>query len=119
MYNFSPSPEQAEMVQKAERIMEEYVYPNEQYFVPHRGLPENILKPLQQKVKEAGLWAAHLPKKYGGMGSGFLSLGLLSEVIGRSPIAPYIFGPWLLMQEMVRYSYMLQQKHKEKSILNL
>ena len=60
--------------------------------VPHRGLPEEILKPLQQIVKEKGLWAGHLPKELGGMGMGFVSLGLLSEVIGQSPIGPYIFG---------------------------
>lgn len=92
MFDFSPTPEQQEMVEKATEFMERYVYPNEKYMVPHRGLPNEILKPLQRKVKELGLWAGHLPKEAGGMGMGFVSLGLLSEVIGRSPIAPYIFG---------------------------
>ncbi|MBM7648697.1 alkylation response protein AidB-like acyl-CoA dehydrogenase [Bacillus ectoiniformans] len=92
MFNFNPSEEQQKMVEKAEAFMEEHVYPNEKHMVPHRGLPEEILKPLQQKVKDMGLWAAHMAKDAGGTGMGFLSLGLLSEVIGRSPIAPYIFG---------------------------
>ncbi|HZG73395.1 MAG TPA: acyl-CoA dehydrogenase family protein, partial [Chondromyces sp.] len=92
MYNFSSTAEQQTMVEKATAFMKEYVYPNEKYMVPHRGLPEDILKPLQQKVKDMGLWAAHMPKEAGGTGMGFVSLGLLSEVIGRSPIAPYIFG---------------------------
>ncbi|WP_078428646.1 acyl-CoA dehydrogenase family protein [Alkalihalobacterium alkalinitrilicum] len=92
MYNFSPTPEQKEMIDKANAFMDEYVYPNEKHMVPHRGLPDDILKPLQQKVKDLGLWGAHLPKDVGGMGTGFLTLGLLSEVIGKSPIAPYIFG---------------------------
>jgi acyl-CoA dehydrogenase len=92
MFHFSPSAEQEEMVKKATAFMEEYVYPNEKHMVPHRGLPEEILKPLQQKVKDMGLWAAHLPKEAGGAGLGLVSLGLLSEVVGRSPIGPYIFG---------------------------
>ncbi|MEC2073235.1 acyl-CoA dehydrogenase family protein [Alkalihalophilus marmarensis] len=92
MFDFSPSVEQQEMIRKATTFMEEYVYPHEKYMVPHRGLPDEYLKPLQEKVKELGLWAGHLPKEYGGMGNGFVTLGLLSEVIGRSPIAPYIFG---------------------------
>ncbi|GEN36824.1 acyl-CoA dehydrogenase family protein [Aneurinibacillus danicus] len=92
MFNFSPSPEQQDMIEKATAFMEEYVYPNEKHMVPHRGLPEDILRPLQARVKEMGLWAGHMPKEVGGMGMGFVSLGLLSEIIGRSPIAPYIFG---------------------------
>jgi len=92
MFDFSPTKEQQEMIDKATAFMDEFVYPNEKYMVPHRGLPNDILKPLQQKIKDLGLWAGHLPKDVGGMGMGFVSLGLLSEIIGRSPIAPYIFG---------------------------
>ncbi|WP_077213430.1 acyl-CoA dehydrogenase family protein [Bacillus dakarensis] len=92
MLNFSESAEQKRMIELATEIMEEHVFPNEKYMVPHRGLPSEILKPLQQIVKEKGLWAGHLPKEVGGMGQGFVSLGLLSEVIGQSPIGPYVFG---------------------------
>ena len=92
MFNFVESTEQRRMVEKATEIMDKYVFPNEKYMIPHRGLPEEILKPLQQIVKDNGLWAGHLPKEVGGMGMGFVSLGLLSEVIGQSPIGPYVFG---------------------------
>ncbi|MFJ7726825.1 acyl-CoA dehydrogenase family protein [Neobacillus sp. NPDC097160] len=92
MFNFIENEEQQKMIDKANEIMEKYVFPNEKYMIPHRGLPAEILKPLQQIVKEKGLWAAHLPKEFGRMGNGFVSLGLLSEVIGQSPIGPYIFG---------------------------
>ncbi|MEI2400893.1 acyl-CoA dehydrogenase family protein [Paenibacillus phytohabitans] len=92
MLNFTESNEQKIMIAEATEIMEKYVYKNEKYMIPHRGLPQEILKPLQQIVKERGLWAAHLPKEFGGMGQGFVSLGLLSEVIGQSPIGPYVFG---------------------------
>ncbi|HHW37337.1 MAG TPA: acyl-CoA dehydrogenase [Bacillales bacterium] len=92
MFDFCPNEEQKLMLEKATEIMEKYVYPNEKYMVPHRGLPNEILKPLQEIVKKEGLWAGHLQKEVGGMGIGFLSLGLLSEVIARSPIGPYVFG---------------------------
>lgn len=92
MFHFTESEDQRRMLDEAMKIMEKYVFPNEKHMVPHRGLPHEILKPLQQIVKEKGLWAAHLPKEVGGMGQGFLSLGLLSEVIGQSPIGPYVFG---------------------------
>ncbi|WP_027416129.1 acyl-CoA dehydrogenase family protein [Aneurinibacillus terranovensis] len=115
MYDFGPTPEQQEMVEKATAFMEKYVYPNEKYVVPHRGLPDEILKPLQQKVKELGLWAGHLPKEAGGMGMGFVSLGLLSEIIGRSPIAPYIFGsmaPDAGNSEILWHAATAEQKEK-------
>ncbi|WP_458413200.1 acyl-CoA dehydrogenase family protein [Schinkia sp. CFF1] len=92
MFDFRPNEEQKVMLEKATEIMGKYVYPNEKYMVPHRGLPSEILKPLQEIVKKEGLWAGHLPKEVGGMGVGFLSLGLLSEVIAKSPIGPYVFG---------------------------
>lgn len=92
MFNFRESDEQKRLLTEANEIMEKYVFPNEKYMIPHRGLPNEILKPLQQLVKEKGLWAAHLPTKFGGMGCGFVTLGLLSELIGQSPIGPYIFG---------------------------
>jgi len=48
--------------------------------------------PFKQQVKERGLWAAHLPPAHGGCGMGQLRLALLHEVLGRSVLAPEIFG---------------------------
>lgn len=92
MYNFSPSEEQKELLERARKIMEEDVYPAEKHIIPGVGLPEHILRPLQQKVKEQNLWAAHLPKSAGGLGLGNVFLGLLNEILGTSPIGPRVFG---------------------------
>ena len=92
MYDFSPTKEQTELLEKAKRIIEEDVYPTEKYIIPTIGLPEDKLKPLQQKVKDQGLWAAHLPKAVGGLGLGNVFLGLLNEILGSSPIGPRVFG---------------------------
>jgi acyl-CoA dehydrogenase len=51
-----------------------------------------VLRPLQQKVKDQGLWAAHLRPDLGGQGYGQVKLALLNEIIGRSRWAPSVFG---------------------------
>jgi acyl-CoA dehydrogenase len=51
-----------------------------------------VVRPLQQQVKEQGLWAAHLAPELGGMGMGQVGLALLNEILGRSMWAPMVFG---------------------------
>jgi acyl-CoA dehydrogenase len=92
VYDFSPTPVQAHVIARVRTLMDELVYPNEAKSQPHRGLPRDLLKQLQARVKEEGLWAAHLPKQAGGLGMGNVTLGLINEQLGRSPIAPRIFG---------------------------
>jgi acyl-CoA dehydrogenase len=51
-----------------------------------------VVRPLQQQVKDRGLWAAHLGPELGGQGYGQLKLALLNEILGRSFWAPSVFG---------------------------
>src|SRR3954468_19231630 len=51
-----------------------------------------LVKALQDRIKEQGLWAIFLDKDLGGPGYGQLKLGLLNEVIGRYAGAPNMFG---------------------------
>ncbi len=51
-----------------------------------------LIPPLQQIVKERGLWATHLGPHLGGPGYGQLKLALLNEILGRSECAPIVFG---------------------------
>ncbi len=53
---------------------------------------ESELAQLRQKVKQMGLWAPHVPAAIGGSGQGLIHLALLSEALGQSPIAHYVFG---------------------------
>src|SRR5207244_3688846 len=55
------------------------------------GLRE-AMAPLQQQVKDRGLWAADLAPELGGQGMGQVRLGLIHEILGTSPIAPLAFG---------------------------
>ena len=51
-----------------------------------------ILRPLQQQVREQGLWACHLGPELGGQGYGQVKLASLNEILGRSHWAPTVFG---------------------------
>ena len=53
---------------------------------------QRAIAPLQEQVKERGLWAAHLPPELGGQGFGQVRLGLMHEILGSSPFAPAVFG---------------------------
>jgi alkylation response protein AidB-like acyl-CoA dehydrogenase len=72
--------------------MEEHVYPNERELTAEDAAADALIADLQQKAKDAGLWAPHLPPEGGGSGAGFLEYAELNEEIGRSFIAQLIFG---------------------------
>jgi acyl-CoA dehydrogenase len=52
----------------------------------------SAIRPLQTKVKEAGLWAAHLSPELGGQGFGQVKLGLMHEILGATDLGPHAFG---------------------------
>jgi len=52
----------------------------------------SAIEPLRVQVKRQGLWAAHLDPELGGQGFGQVKLGLMHEILGTSPIAPFAFG---------------------------
>ena len=47
---------------------------------------------VQEKVKQAGLWAPHLPTEYGGMGLDFLAHAYMNEVLAYAIGASRLFG---------------------------
>jgi acyl-CoA dehydrogenase len=53
---------------------------------------QRLIPPLQEQVRERGLWATHLGPELGGPGFGQLKLALLNEILGRSHSAPIVFG---------------------------
>ena len=90
--DFSISPEMEELRGRVKAFMDEHVYPNEGMVVEHEGLPVELERELQAKVKALGLWAPNLPRELGGMGIGVVGQALLNQIIGRSVIAPRLFG---------------------------
>jgi len=51
-----------------------------------------LVRPVQQEVKDMGLWACHLGPDLGGLGFGQLKLALLNEILGQSRFASVVFG---------------------------
>ncbi|MBW2316462.1 MAG: acyl-CoA dehydrogenase family protein [Deltaproteobacteria bacterium] len=47
---------------------------------------------IQEKVKQAGLWAPHLPEEYGGCGLSFLEHAYMNEVLAYAIGAAALFG---------------------------
>jgi acyl-CoA dehydrogenase len=92
-WDFSTEPEFQEQLDWMSEFVREEVWPIESVFdeLGQDGFVRAIA-PLQQQVKERGLWAAHLPPDLGGQGFGQVKLGLMHEILGSSPFAPSAFG---------------------------
>lgn len=58
----------------------------------HDPLFTKLVRPLQKRVRERGLWACHLGPQLGGKGYGQLKLALMNELFGRSRFGPIVFG---------------------------
>ncbi|MEE8508435.1 MAG: acyl-CoA dehydrogenase family protein [Myxococcota bacterium] len=73
-------------------IVANHIIPNEHFLrQPGKKRGETWVR-LVQMVKEAGLWAPHLPEEYGGMGIGFLKHAYMNEILAWSPFSSPIFG---------------------------
>ena len=92
MIDFSVPPELEAVCRRTTAFMEEFVYPNERRLVEDEGLPVELERDLQRRVKELGLWAPNLPREWGGMGIGYIGQALMNEIIGRAVFAPRLFG---------------------------
>ena len=53
---------------------------------------KRLVRPLQAKVRERGLWACHLGPELGGQGYGQVKLALMNELFGRARFGPIVFG---------------------------
>jgi acyl-CoA dehydrogenase len=90
-WDFETEPEYAAKLAWARSFVDNEIIPMETLTVDDATLVK-LVAPLQQEVKRQGLWAAHLPPELGGMGYGQVRLGLLHEVLGRTFLAPLVFG---------------------------
>ena len=87
--DLAPTDELVGLRARYRAFMEEHVYPNERALSTD---DQELIRSLQAKAKEAGLWAPHVPPEAGGSGKGFLAYAHLNEEIGRSTYAQLVFG---------------------------
>ncbi|MFI5314977.1 MAG: acyl-CoA dehydrogenase family protein [Myxococcota bacterium] len=74
-------------------IVTKEIIPNENALRAGRAESRrDLFRSLQATVKQAGLWAPHLPEEYGGMGIGFLKHAYMNEIMAWSPFSSSVFG---------------------------
>jgi len=83
----------ATQIEKADNFVQSELIPLEQQIIFADFFEvESTLDNLRQQVKSLGLWSPHIPAGIGGCGRSLVQLGLLSEVLGQSPLGHYVFG---------------------------
>src|SRR3982750_3903727 len=92
-WDFSTDPAFQEQLDWMATFVREEIWPIETVYdeLGEAGFRAAIA-PLQDRVRERGLWAAHLPPELGGQGFGQVKLGLMHEILGTTPFAPVVFG---------------------------
>ncbi len=90
-WDFSTEPEFEEKLAWMRGFVREEIFPLETLELGHEQFLAAV-RPLQQEVKDRGLWAAHLPPELGGGGFGQVKLGLMHEILGQCSTAPFVFG---------------------------
>ncbi|WP_436771732.1 acyl-CoA dehydrogenase family protein [Yinghuangia sp. YIM S09857] len=90
-WDFSTEPEFEEQLEWMRGFVRDEIYPLETLELDDATL-RAVLAPLKEEVKARGLWAAHLPPELGGQGFGQVRLGLMHEILGRTPYGPVVFG---------------------------
>ena len=83
-------------------IVNDYILPNEAKLwnlsrdgdvsEHQRREAHQLREEIKERVWEAGLWAPHLPKEYGGMGLDFLAHAYMNEVLAYAIGAASLFG---------------------------
>jgi alkylation response protein AidB-like acyl-CoA dehydrogenase len=81
-----------EKLERVRAFMNERVLPNEPTLDREDDESDALVKTLRAEVKEAGLWAPHVPPDAGGTGTGFLDYAYLNEHIGRTVWGQLVFG---------------------------
>src|SRR3954451_390524 len=90
-WDFSTEPEFEEKLEWMRGFVRDEIIPWKTLALPYERI-QDIVRPLQQQVKDQGLWAAHLEPELGGGGFGQVKLGLMHEILGQCSFAPMVFG---------------------------
>jgi acyl-CoA dehydrogenase len=91
--DFNLEPAKQVIVNRAREYVDRAIVPLEPAFLESGFtalLPE--LRARRAEVKKLGLWAPVYPREHGGLGLDLLTYGLVSEALGRNPLAHYVFG---------------------------
>ena len=95
-WSFSTEPAFQRELDWVEQFVTEQIEPLDQVvghaFDMADPVRQRLIPPLQQRVRDRGLWACHLGPELGGPGFGQVKLALLNEILGRTHCGPIVFG---------------------------
>ena len=78
-------------------FVERELIPIERHSQHDGHVPDDILRPLQERVKAMGLWLLDVPEEFGGVGLSLLTRCVVHEEVARSKALPFrsseLFGP--------------------------
>jgi acyl-CoA dehydrogenase len=92
-------PEELQLLKETVRkFVDKELIPLERECRPEgEDMPEEYLRPLQEKAKALGLWMLDVPQEYGGAGLDLLSRCIIMEEVARTVALPFryaeVFGP--------------------------
>ena len=89
--DFSLPPEVTAARMKVRTFMQERVTPAETRMRTEGGWRKGLAA-LRAEAKEAGLWAPHMPREWGGMGLGPLAMAFVSAECGRTTMGAYVLN---------------------------
>lgn len=79
--------------QQIRRFVDDEIIPAEaQIYAENRAERWDTLKALRAKARGVGLWAPHLPARFGGRDLGVMGMCVLFREMGRSPAGAYVFN---------------------------
>jgi acyl-CoA dehydrogenase len=93
--DFTLSPEIEDLRVRTRAFVEQHVLPLEAdraNYDEHENIRLDVLAPLQQKAKAAGLWAPQSPKEFGGMALPIVAWAVMYEEAARSIFGPLAFN---------------------------
>jgi acyl-CoA dehydrogenase len=95
-WDFETEPEFQEQLDWIDEFVREEIEPLDLIFKHYNDFSDpnraRLVPPLQAEVKKRGLWGCHLGPELGGLGYGQVKLALMNEILGRSMMAPVVFG---------------------------
>jgi alkylation response protein AidB-like acyl-CoA dehydrogenase len=101
------------------KFLEEKIYPVEDVLHGQDRTARNLtLAGLMDEAKEAGLWALGHPTEIGGQGMPFMDYVYVNEVMGRSDVAPIVFGT-VSLQDSIMLQLYASDKWREEYLAPL
>jgi acyl-CoA dehydrogenase len=88
MLDFSLPPDLVSLRERTLAFIQDEVIPIEALSDEHDGIPADRLEVLREQARAAGLFAPHMPQRWGGLGLDMRGISVVFEAAGRSLLGP-------------------------------